>query len=51
MITNNEIIRRQLKRINEKMRTNFNLHYEDDKCCICKLVGKKLYAATLSAFQ
>lgn len=40
MITDKEIIEKQLKRINEKMRTNFNLHYEDEKCCICKLVGK-----------
>lgn len=40
MITNREIINNQLKRINEKMRTNFNLHYEDEKCCICKFVGK-----------
>ena len=34
MITNNEIINNQLKRINEKMRTKFSVHYEDDKCCL-----------------
>ena len=42
MITNREIINRQLKRINEKMRTNFNLHYEDNKCCICIFKGKDM---------